>query len=215
MFITVLANLSVMQKNTVLTGLAVILGIISTPIVAQPMFANESMPMAIKQNSQVEAKKIKEAQAYNDRGVTLAEQGKFDSAIAAFNQAIAIYPTFENAHNNLGLALSSQNQFAQAVIAFKQALAINPQNEETYNNLGIALGSQGNFTAAITVFNTAVQINPNEPTSHHNLGVAFWSQGKVAEAIASLQTAKKLYASQNQPEGVQQVEAIIQQVRSR
>jgi Flp pilus assembly protein TadD len=200
-----------MQKNTV----AVILSIISTFILSTPVFALELMPIDIKQTSQTRAKKIQEAQAYNDRGVTLAEQGKIKSAIAAFNQAIKIYPTFENAHNNLGLALSRQNQFAEAVTAFKQALTINPQNLETYNNLGIALGSQGNFTEAITVFNQAVQIDPNEPTSHQNLGVAFWSQGKVPEAVASLQRAKKLYAAQNRTEGVQQVETIIQQVRSR
>ncbi len=200
-----------MQKNIV----AVILSIMSTAILAPQTFASESIPVAIKQSSQLEAKKIQAAQVYNDRGVTLAEQGKFNSAIAAFNQAIKIYPTFENAHNNLGLALSSQNQFAQAVTAFKQALAINPQNLETYNNLGIALGSQGNFTEAISVFNLAVQINPSEPTSHQNLGVAFWSQGKVPEAVASLQRAKKLYSSQNKLAEVQQVETIIQQVRSR
>ncbi len=199
-----------MQKNTV----AVILSIMSTAILAPPMFASESIPVTV-QTSQAGNKKIQEAQAYNDRGVTLAEQGKIKSAIAAFNQAIKIYPTFENAHNNLGLVLSSQNQFAEAVAAFKQALAINPQNLETYNNLGIALGSQGNFIEAISVFNQAVQINPNEPTSHQNLGVAFWSQGKVPEAVASLQRAKKLYASQNRAEAVQQVEEIIQQVRSR
>ena len=200
-----------MQKNIV----AVILSIMSTAILAPQTFASESIPVAIKQSSQPETKKIQAAQAYNDRGVTLAEQGKFNGAIAAFNQAIKIYPTFENAHNNLGLALSSQNQFAQAVAAFKQALAINPQNLETYNNLGIALGSQGNFVEAISVFNLAVQINPSEPTSHQNLGVAFWSQGKVTEAVASLQRAKKLYASQNKIAEVQQVETIIQQVRSR
>ena len=200
-----------MQKNTV----AVILSIMSTAILAPPMFAAEFVPVAIKQASPPQAKKIQAAQAYNDRGVTLAEQGKFKSAIAAFNQAIKIYPTFENAHNNLGLALSSQNQFAEAEAAFKQALAINPQNEETYNNLGIALGSQGNFTEAISVFNQAVQINPNEPVSYQNLGVAFWSQGKVPEAVASLQRAKKLYASQNRQQEVQHIEKIIQQVRSR
>lgn len=204
-----------MKKNTLSTKLAVVLSIVSMTTLAPPIFASEPIPVVTKQNSPLGAKKIQEAQAYNDRGVTLAEQGKIEQAIAAFNQAIKIYPTFENAHNNLGLALSSQNQFAEAVAAFKQALAINPQNLETYNNLGIALGSQGNFIEAVTVFNIAVQINPSEPTSHQNLGVAFWSQGKLPEAIASLQRAKKLYASQNKPEEVQQVEEIIQQVRSR
>ncbi len=119
-----------MRKNTVCTRLAVILSITSTVVIlAQPIFAYEPVLVA-NQASQPETKKIQEAQAYNEGGVTLAEQGKFKSAIALFNQAIKIYPTFENAHNNLRLALIRQNQFVEATAAFKQALAINPQNEE-------------------------------------------------------------------------------------
>lgn len=182
-------------------------------ISAQPSFAVEILPAT--NSTQPATKKLQQAQAFNDRGVDLAEQGKVTQAIAAFSQAIQIYPTFENAHNNLGLALGSQNKFSEAAAAFKKALAINPQNFETYNNLGIALGSQGNFKEAVSAFNTAIQINPQEPTSHQNLGVAFWSQGRVTDAIASLQKAKQLYAAQNKTEGAQQVEKILQQVRSR
>lgn len=124
-------------------------------ISAQPSFAIESSPAI----NTTQPDRMQQAQAVNDRGVELAEQGKFKQAIAAFNQAIEIYPTFENAHNNLGLALGSQNKFSEAAVAFKKALAINPQNFETYNNLGIALGSQGNFKEAVSAFNTAIQIN--------------------------------------------------------
>lgn len=197
------------------TGLQIItIGLIGIlAIAAKPSLAVEIIPVI--NSTQPTTEKLQEAQLFNDRGVELAEQGKVTQAIAAFNQAIEIYPTFENAHNNLGLALGSQNKFSEAATAFKKALAINPQNFETYNNLGIALGSQGNFKEAVSAFYTAIQINPQEPTSHQNLGVAFWSQGRLTDAIASLQKAKQLYAAQNKTEGAQQVEEILQQVRSR
>lgn len=195
-----------LQLTTI--GLASILA-----FAVQPSFAAETSPV-IRQSAQPVVKKLQEAQAFNDRGVDLAEQGKYQQAIAAFHQAIEIYPTYENAHNNLGIALGSQNKFAEAAAAFKKALAINPQNIETYNNLGIALGSQGNFKEAVSAFNSAIQINPQEPTSHQNLGVAFWSQGRTKDAIASLQKAKYLYTSQNKTAGVQEVEAILRQMRS-
>ncbi len=45
-----------MQKTTV----AVILSLISTAVLAPPIFAFEAIPVAIKQNSQPEAKKIQQ-----------------------------------------------------------------------------------------------------------------------------------------------------------
>lgn len=179
---------------------------------AQPSFSFPALPTVLGNNKQSAISSIKQAEAHNNSGVELAQQGKLMQAIAAFNQAIKIYPSFENAHNNLGLALGSQNKFSEAAAAFKRALAINPKNFETYNNLGIALGSQGKLAEAIAAFNQAIQINPNDPTSRQNLGVAFWSQGKLPEAVGSLQKAKDLYLAQNNTEGVAHVEGILQQI---
>lgn len=178
-----------------------------------------SMPIALAASPLVEstqiqtAKSLQQAEALNNQGVDLAEQGKFAEAVAAFTRAIAIYPDYEHAHNNLGLAFASQEKFAEAVTEFQHALEINPNNLETYNNLGIAFGSQGKFTEAVGAFNQAIKINPNEPTSHQNLGVAFWSQGKLPEAVAFLQKAKELYSMQNNTDGVSHVEQILQQIQ--
>lgn len=180
---------------------------------AQPSFSFPALPTVLGNNNQSAISSIKQAEAHNNSGVELAQQGKLTQAIAAFNQAIKIYPKFEKAHNNLGLALGSQNKFSEAAAAFKRALAINPQNFETYNNLGIALGSQGKLAEAIAVFNQAIQINPKDPTSRQNLGVAFWSQGKLPEAVASLQKAQDLYSAQKNTEGVAHVGEILQQIK--
>ena len=180
----------------------------------QPSYALEASPARL-QNNQDATQNLHQAEAHNNRGVELAQQGKVLEAIAAFNRAIAIYPSYENAHNNLGLALGSQQQFSQAADAFKHALAINPNNVETYNNLGIALGSQGKFLEAVAAFEQAIQLNPKDPTSHQNLGVAFWSQGKLPQATTSLQTARKLYSMQNNTDGIDRVEEILQQIESK
>jgi Tfp pilus assembly protein PilF len=173
----------------------------------QPSQAVEILPEQVKPQENLQAAAI-----HNNRGVELAEQGKFAEAIAAFHQAIEIYPQYENAHNNLGLAFGNQQQYAQAENAFKHALAINPRNFEIYNNLGIALGSQGKFAEAIAAFRRAIQLEPNDPTSYQNLGVAFWSQGNLLEARASLHKAKDIYATQNNPAGISHIEQILQQM---
>ena len=173
----------------------------------QPSYAVETFPRQVKPQENLQA-----AATHNNRGVELAEQGKFSEAIAAFNQAIEIYPQYENAHNNLGLAFGNLQQYSQAENAFKHALAIDPRNFETYNNLGIALGSQGKFADAIAAFRQAIQLKPNDPISYQNLGVAFWSQGNLPEAQASLHKAKDLYSTQNNPAGIDRVEQILQQM---
>ena len=109
--------------------------------------------------------------------------------------------------------MGSQKQFFEAAVEFQHALAINPQNIETYNNLGIALGSQGKLSDAISAFQQAIEIEPNNPTSHQNLGVAFWSGGKKPEAVISLQKARKLYSVQNNTDGINNIEQILQQIK--
>lgn len=197
-----------------LTGLQVAVGVASLILSAQPSLSLELITLVSKSTQSSLTGELQDAETYNNQGVELAEHGQFAQAIAAFNRAIQIYPTYENAHNNLGLVLGSQNKFSEAAAAFNRALEINPQNFETYNNLGIALGSQGKFSEAVAAFNQAIQINPDEPTSYQNLGVAFWSQGKLPEAITSLQAAKKLFLVQNNSEAVTHIDQILQQIKS-
>ena len=179
----------------------------------QPSYSLEASQQRSQNYQQIATDNLRQAEAHNNKGVELAEQGRVAEAIAAFNRAIKIYPKYEKAHNNLGLALGSQNYFSEAAVQFQQALAINPQNIETHNNLGIALGSQGKLSDAIAAFQQAIEIEPNNPTSHQNLGVAFWSEGKKPEAVTSLQKARKLYSVQNNTDGIRHIEQILQQIK--
>jgi|GEM_PF-4246640 len=157
---------------------------------------------------------MEQAQALNDRGVTAARRGALGEAIALFQEAIALYPAYENAHNNLGIALGRQGRFAEAEAIFLQAVVINTRNFETHNNLGIALASQGKYTEAEAAFRQAIALNPTDPEAYQHLGLALAYQGKIPDAIAQFERAKQLYSALGEVAAVQRLDQILQQARS-
>ena len=76
------------------------------------------------------------AEAYNNLGNVLLDQGKLDEAAAQYEQAVALKPDLFQAHNNLGNILAEQGKLDQAVARFEQALALKPDLAEAHNNLG-------------------------------------------------------------------------------
>jgi superkiller protein 3 len=49
------------------------------------------------------------AEAYNNLGVTLAKQGRFEEAINYFSKALKINPGYEKARHNLEKSLKDKN----------------------------------------------------------------------------------------------------------
>jgi Tfp pilus assembly protein PilF len=50
------------------------------------------------------------APAHNNLGMALADQGRWDEAIAHFSEALRIDPGYENARKNLEDSLAKKNQ---------------------------------------------------------------------------------------------------------
>src|SRR5439155_601484 len=101
------------------------------------------------------------AEAHNNWGLALADQGKPAEAIEHYRQALQIKPDSAEAHNNWGLALANQGKLAEASDHFRQALQIKPHSAEIHTNLGLALAQQGNSAEASDHFRQALQINPD------------------------------------------------------
>ena len=49
-------------------------------------------------------------EAYNNLGLTLQKQGRFDEAIRSSLRAIELRPAFADAHSNVALALQHMNR---------------------------------------------------------------------------------------------------------
>ena len=129
------------------------------------------------------------AEAYNNLGNVLKDQGKRDEAVANFRRAATLKPSLVAAHMNLGAAFREQGKFDQAAARFRQALALMPNFAEAHNNLGAVLRDQGHLDQAVEHYQQALAINPNLAETHNNLGNMFTQQGKFDQALASYKQA--------------------------
>lgn len=127
-----------------------------------------------------------------DRAWETAEKGRFDEAVAAWNEALNLNPSDSRARYNLGIALARTGRFNEAIAEYQKALEINPVFAEVHNNLGVAMGRTRKFDDAIAHYRKAIEINPEMAEFHTNLGVALVWKGKPEEAIAQFEQALKV-----------------------
>jgi protein O-GlcNAc transferase len=132
------------------------------------------------------------ADAHNNLGNTLKEQGKLDDAVASYLKAINIKPDNAEAHNNLGNTLKEQGKLDDAVESYYQALAIKSDYAEVHYNLGIALKVQGKMHDAVASYRNAIAIKPDYASAIYNLGDAFQEQGKWDDAVENYSKAIEL-----------------------
>jgi tetratricopeptide (TPR) repeat protein len=116
---------------------------------------------------------------HNDLGLILGQQGRIDEAIAHFQKALEIKPSYANAHQNLGVALDKRGQLDAAIVHYRKALELKPDYPGiTHNNLGSALARQGQLDAAIAHFQKALELRPDYPEARNNLDLALRMRGK-------------------------------------
>jgi len=67
-------------------------------------------------------------EGYNSLGTAYGQLGKYDEAIAAFQDAIRLYPGLAKAHYNLGYAMLQKGRGDEAVPHFEAALRADPEH---------------------------------------------------------------------------------------
>ena len=122
------------------------------------------------------------ADAHNNLGSVLIDQGNPEEAIKAFNEALAIKPDYAEAYYNMGNAFLDQDKLEEAEEAFEKSISFKADYVDAYNNLGNALRRQDKSEEAIKAFNKAILLKPNIAEIHNNIGVTYQDQGKLADA---------------------------------
>lgn len=134
----------------------------------------------------------KDAEAHNNLGNALKDQGQLDGAVSSYRQAIALDPQYADAHNNLGLALSALKQYETATASYRRALELKPDDFEMFLNLGVAQSALGQFDAALASYRQALALNPDCAEAYNNMGNAFQALGQFEESIVSYRRALAL-----------------------
>lgn len=129
------------------------------------------------------------APAWAQLGILLADTGKVPEAVTALEKAARLAPKDGDVANNLGYVRLAAGDAEGAVTAFHQALELDPASVRTRNNLGLALVRLDRHDEALEAFRAAAV---DEADARYNLGVACEGAGDRAGALTAYQTATSL-----------------------
>ena len=103
-------------------------------------------------------------------GDDMLRRGLYDAAIAEYQKALILNPSYADIRNNLGLAYSARKQHNEAIAQFEYALKLNPRFIAAQTNLAISLRDSGRKEEAQVEFQRALEIDPQNPVALAQLG---------------------------------------------
>lgn len=123
-------------------------------------------------------------------GIQLYDAGKYDQALAKYQQALAAEPTSATAQFEVALTYNALGRNAEAKAACEQLIQreadLGPTLYVTYGN---SLDGLGQFKQAEQAYRQGLKKYPDNYALYFNLGVAQAGQRQYPAAIASLQQA--------------------------
>jgi len=122
----------------------------------------------------------------------LAEQGKGDEAIAAYQEVLSKNPNVAEAHYNIGFLLAKKKDWPGAQAAFQKALEVRPGYGEALIALAGVYQESGQAEKATELLAKAAADNPKDAKVQFNLGIFNLNSGHSEEALASFQKSAEL-----------------------
>jgi protein O-GlcNAc transferase len=136
---------------------------------------------------------------YYNLGTVLANGRRMNEAIASYERALALNPSYADAYYNLGNALAMTGRFEPAAACYRRVLELRPDHGKARgnlarasNDLGAELQRAGQIDRAIERYQDAVEIAPDFAEARSNLGNALTAKGRLDGAIAHCSRALAL-----------------------
>ncbi len=141
---------------------------------------------------QIQSDSAANPDAWNRLGVSHFKAGRYEDALAAYGQAIALKADHPEAWNNKGAALSRLDRDAEALSAYERALKLKPDFPRAWNNKGRALAKMGRFQESLLAYNEATRRDPSDPEGWKNKAAVLASMGRYEEALDAVEEAHRL-----------------------
>lgn len=129
---------------------------------------------------------------YDNLGIALASQGRYEEAADAHREAIRLDPDFPGSHHLLGLVLTDQDNLIAAEQAYRQAIRLDSDFIDAYLSLGALLLRQKRYQEAEEAYGTATTRSSPSADAYAGLGDALYRQERYAAAEASFRDALRL-----------------------
>ena len=158
---------------------------------AQAAAKGRNYPLVEELLKRVLEKEPKEKDVRRQLAWALFAQRKFDPAIAALREQVAINPFDDYSYNLLGRIYWAQQNYGEAETAFRKQIEITPLDEESHSNLGVMLVEWRKYKEAVPELEQAISLNPEGETLYVSLGRAYLNLGDTAKGIEVLDQAVK------------------------
>ena len=126
------------------------------------------------------------------RGNKLLKSQKYEEALAAYDQAIAIKPDYYEARYYRSYVLYRLQRYEDAIASYEQLLQINPHDANSWYYKGLILGNLQRYEEAIAAYDRAIEIEPNIESFWFHRGDSLYHLQRYEDAIASYDTVIKI-----------------------
>ncbi len=143
----------------------------------------------------------KEARKEYEKGVQLAEKGKYEDAMKRLANATDLYPKYAIAWYALGQVQQKQGHATDARISYGKAFAADARYVSPLNQMALLAAQEGKWDEAADYSKQAISLNPVEfPSAFWYNALANYNLKKSSDAEKSTKDLLKLDTQHHYPE---------------
>jgi len=140
------------------------------------------------------AAKVAAVQAKFKEGAALSDAGKFDEAIAKFNEVLVDVPKCGECYTNIAAVYAQKKEYDKSEEAYRKAMEVAPTSPEPYNGLATIFNAQKKFKEAQEMSAEATKRMAAAPggasaNALYNQGVIAWNANDFPKAQESFAAA--------------------------
>lgn len=151
-----------------------------------------NLPDLTSESSKGVKSEPKDADAWNNLGVSYDKLKQYDQAIQAYREALRIQPDNASALRNMGIAYGHLGRYEQSIQALRESVHIQPEDAVAWRNLGIAYHNIKQHDQSIQAFREAVRVQPQDVEAWDYLGDAYRYLKHYDQAIQAYQEVVRI-----------------------
>jgi serine/threonine protein kinase len=126
------------------------------------------------------------------KGTILENFGKFEAAIASYDQAIALKPNNADAWYKKARLYAEMSNYDEALSGYEKTLELKPDRWDAWRDQGIMLYKLRRYPDAVSSYLKALQFQPHQPMIWLLMSMAIKQTGNNKEAQTTLEQARQL-----------------------